>query len=199
MSHRAKPKRLIARVASFVMTLIVAAFAALAVLLVVVPRFLDGLSLTVLTGSMEPGIRPGDVVVTAGVNEGNISQLKVGDIITFLPFPDDPTLVTHRVIALTAGADGPGFVTKGDNNNSEDPWGPMTATQIRGKVVYVIPYVGYAREWAGDNAVWVVTAVGVLLIGYGLVLVLSSRGRYDAEPASDPNATNSTDLTPGRP
>ena len=193
MSRNAKsaPRGLAARVASAVVTLIVAAGAVLAVLLVAVPRFLDGLALTVLTGSMEPGIHPGDVVVTSGINESNISELKVGDVITFLPYPDDPTLVTHRIVAVSAGANGTAYVTKGDNNNSNDPWGAMTATQIRGKVVYVVPYVGFARQWAGDNAGWVVTAVGVLLIGYGLVLVLSSRRRDEDDP-------DATDLPPRR-
>jgi len=152
----------------------IAGLLALAVLLVVVPKVTGGMSLTVLTGSMEPGIAPGDMVVTKGITADNVDTLRKGDIITFLPFPDDPTLVTHRIVNVVALADGPGFVTRGDANNANDPWGPMTDTQIRGQVLYSVPKVGYLHEWVGESAPVIVAVAAGGLIVYAVVAFATS-------------------------
>jgi len=69
-------------ITSSLVTLVMLLAAGLVVALIVVPRALGGASLTVLSGSMEPGIMPGDVVVTRGVDETRMAALKVGDVIT---------------------------------------------------------------------------------------------------------------------
>jgi len=145
------------------------ALLALAIAIVVIPAFYSGTNLTVLTGSMEPGIKPGDVVVTRGIDSTNDSTLNVGDVIAFLPYPDDPTVVTHRIMGITATDGEISYVTKGDNNNSVDPWGPVEASHVRGKVMYVVPKVGYVKQWFGSHAGVAITVAGVLLIGYGVV------------------------------
>ena len=143
---------------------------ALAVSLVVMPKLMGGMSLTVLSGSMRPSIQPGDVVVTRGIEADQVVNLKVGDVITFLPFPDDPTMVTHRIVGVAvSGSGGVSYVTQGDNNNHVDDWGPVGAEQIRGQVVYKVPLVGWVREWVGSNAQWAIFAVAALLIGYGVI------------------------------
>ena len=155
-------------VSSAVGTIIVLSLAALAIVFVVVPKMTGGMTLTVLTGSMEPGIKPGDVVVDKGVT--HISDLRIGDIITFLPYPDDPTLVTHRIVGKGVSGDGEiSFVTQGDNNNAVDPWGPVLAKQIRGQHLFTVPKVGYVRQWAGDQTQVLIFGVAALLIGYGVV------------------------------
>src|SRR5690606_9993103 len=113
---------------------------ALLAALVLVPRVLGWAPLTVLTGSMEPTIPTGSQVVVAPVDD--VAALEVGDVITVMPFPDDPTLVTHRVVARTDTADGPSFVTQGDANDVADAW-EVTETQIRGEVRYWLPVAGY--------------------------------------------------------
>lgn len=158
----------------------------LAAALIVVPKATGGMSLTVLTGSMRPGIQPGDVVVVKGVDAASIQSLQVGDVITFLPFPDDPTLVTHRIVAKIAGHDGYSFITQGDANNAVDTWGPVYDYQIRGQLLFTVPKVGYAQQWIGSAKVWLPPAIGLGLIGYGVIAVLSNlrRRRPDAEPAA---------------
>jgi len=151
--------------------------AILTVALVVVPRVTGGMSLTVLTGSMRPGINPGDVVVTRGIDAQQAASLNIGDVITFLPYPDDPTLVTHRIIGKAVGASGTAFITQGDNNNSVDPWGPVHDFQVRGDVMYVVPKVGWARQWVGQAGPWLVPGAGVVLIGVGLVSLVTVRRR----------------------
>jgi len=148
--------------------------AGLAAALVVVPRALNGASLTVLSGSMEPGIKPGDIVVTRGVDEARIAKLKVGDVITFMPYPDDATLVTHRIVGLSVGVKGTSYVTQGDNNNMVDPWGPVQDYQIHGQLLYRVPLVGWARAWLGGNTNWVVLGLAAGLMIYGAVSVVSS-------------------------
>jgi len=161
-------------------TFILIVTAGLVAALVVVPKVLGGMSLTVLTGSMRPGIAPGDVVVTRGVDVASAANLRIGDIITFLPYPDDPTLVTHRIVAKSINSSGTWFTTQGDDNNTTDSWGPVGDFQVRGKLAYVVPKVGWLREWTGHVAPWLLPAVGVVLIGVGVISLVT--GRRGAEP-----------------
>ena len=67
---------------------------------------------TVLTGSMEPTINVGDLVI---VKE---SSYAINDIISY---KDGNSVVTHRIIDYSTQDNGEIFyTTKGDNNNAED-------------------------------------------------------------------------------
>lgn len=94
-------------------------------------------SYVVLSGSMEPGIAPGDAVVVRDVSP---SALHVGDIITFRrPGHDTPT--THRIVDVRQSGGQLEFRTKGDANDNADPgWTPASA--VVGRVLFVLPYVG---------------------------------------------------------
>jgi len=193
----ASGRQLVARLLTAATGLVVVVLLALAVLLEVVPRVTGGMSLTVLTGSMEPGIKHGDIVVTRGIDQAEAQSLAVGDIITFLPYPDDPTLVTHRIVSLSTGPTGTSFVTRGDNNNAVDPWGPVADYKVRGKVLYTVPKLGYAREWAGQSLRWVVPALAGLLFVYAAVTGIRSfrRPGDEPEPARRPAAGPSSPST----
>lgn len=131
-------------------------------LVVAVPAVIGASTLTVLTGSMEPTIKPGALVTVKPVDAASI---QVGDIITFRPEAGSSDLITHRVKAIEVGADGPSWVTRGDANNTDDP--PVTAAQLRGKVLYSLPFLGYARQW--------LTAAGPApLIGVAGVIVIAA-------------------------
>ena len=144
------------------------------VVVVAVPRAMGGMSLTVLSGSMEPGIKPGDMVATRAVDASNHDSLGIGSVIVFLPYPDDPTLVTHRIVAVSAEKGSVFYTTKGDNVKDVDPWGPVAASHVRGQVVYVIPKVGYLSNWITNRFPLAATIAGVVLIGYGVVVFISS-------------------------
>lgn len=148
---------------------LLAAFVALAVALVGIPAAFNGTNLTVLTGSMEPVIHPGDVVVVKRIDNTNMSELGVGDVISFLPFPDDPTVVTHRIIAVTNSAEGRSFITQGDANNQVDYWGPVLDDHVRGKLMYVVPKIGFVKQWLAQNFTGFGTIAGIGLIGAGLL------------------------------
>lgn len=73
-------------------------------------------TLTVLSASMRPTFEPGAVVV---VVPQPIREVAVGDVITYAIPVEDRRVVTHRVIEVLE----PGVVrTKGDANNTPDPW-----------------------------------------------------------------------------
>lgn len=76
---------------------------------------LDYFSLKVLSGSMEPDIKVGDVVVVKKVDG---TDVKAGDVVTYKIGND--VYVTHRVIEVVEEDGKFLFKTKGDANNKED-------------------------------------------------------------------------------
>lgn len=154
--------------------LLIAMIALLGVL-VVVPRLLGWAPLTVLSGSMEPTVPTGSQVVIA---PADVDTLEVGDVVTVMPYPDDATLVTHRIVERTEGPDGPSFTTQGDANDVVDPW-QVTETQIRGEVQYWIPWAGYvATALSGHTKALGTVVIAVSLLGYaGLQAVRALRER----------------------
>lgn len=78
------------------------------------------------------GFLRGDVLVVKGTDD-----LKVGDVIVYHIYGQDVPIV-HRIIKL----DGNLIATKGDHNDSYDPWVPV---KIHGKVVGVIPFLGWPK------------------------------------------------------
>lgn len=110
---------------------------------ITVPYLFGGKSLTVLSGSMEPNLHVGDVIV---VHEISPLSARVGDIVTFRD-PADPTrLVTHRVRSIQAVGNSVRFVTKGDANTSVENW-KISADGKIGQVRYRIPRIGYTLAW----------------------------------------------------
>lgn len=135
---------------------------ALAIALAVVPRVLGGEALTVLTGSMQPTYSPGDVVVSVPQD-----SYAVGDVVTFQPVSGDPTLITHRIVAVQLGGpEGTSYVTRGDANGADDD--PIKAEQVMGEVLYHVPYVGHLSLAAGEHRGALVGLLGAALVGYGL-------------------------------
>lgn len=94
----------------------------------------------VLTGSMEPGIMPGDIVLIRKIKEENdLYLLREGDI---LNFNRGEITITHRIIRIEKDEHGNlSFVTKGDNNKSEDQ-DSVLPNEVNGTIVNVIPKAG---------------------------------------------------------
>src|SRR3954451_10569388 len=72
----------------------------------------------VLTGSMAPTFRPGDVVVTQPVPT---RSLRVGEVVVVVP-PGEQSAFAHRIIAISGPAEHPTIRTQGDANTSPDRW-----------------------------------------------------------------------------
>lgn len=95
----------------------------------------------IATGSMEPMIKPGDVILVKRVsNMDDINALKVGDVIQF---KRDSILISHRIIEIVNDEkEGLHFETKGDNNSAVDS-DPVKPQDIKGPIVYTVPKVGW--------------------------------------------------------
>ncbi len=84
-------------------------------------------SYTVMSGSMSPALRPGDLVIVKGEE-----LIDIGDIVTV---ESGEFTYTHRVVEKL---EGDMFRLKGDANEEPDP-NPVEASQIVGKTVFIIP------------------------------------------------------------
>ncbi|MFD2841281.1 signal peptidase I [Populibacterium corticicola] len=164
------PSQLLSRILKLTL---VGFFGLLIFVLIVLPRVRGGATYTVLTGSMAPAIHPGDLVATQSVN---FEDIKVGDIVVYQLESGQPTTVTHRVTAFTWTAAGTKtLTTRGDANNVTDSL-PVRAEQIHGKVMYVVPKIGYLTNLGTARVrslLLLVTAFG--LITYGILTLAAKR------------------------
>lgn len=163
----------------------------IAVLVVVlVPQAIGAeASFVVLSGSMEPAIGAGDVVVVESTTPDRIEE---GDVITFTdgtnPDVSDRTdRVTHRVIEVNRSDDGVRFRTKGDANEDPDP-GFVTPDQLIGEVWFTVPVIGRAVVFAGSRlgTVLLVVVPGVLLVVNELYAVYRD-AEADDDTSNDEN------------
>lgn len=103
----------------------------------------------ILTGSMEPTLPVGGVVIIKPVDTSTIDR---DDIITYRL---GKSLITHRVIGVIVQSDENLFVTKGDANEDIDR-SQIPESSVVGKAIASIPYFGYL-------AAFVKTRLGLLL------------------------------------
>ena len=89
----------------------------------------------VLSGSMEPEISVGSVVISEKIDP---ETLTAGQIVTYSLEGD--TTVTHRVVSNDKI--NKQLITKGDANDVEDG-SPVSYDQVIGHAKYYLPYVGY--------------------------------------------------------
>ncbi len=152
---------------------------------VVVPRLAGGECFAVLTGSMRPAMPPGTLVVVRPVD---VDDIGLGSVITYQPRPNDPAVVTHRVVGQGFDAAGqPTFTTRGDANDANDPQ-PVRAEQVVGKRWYFVPYLGYVTALlTGAQRAAAVRIAVVGLLGYASLMFAGSlhdRVRRPREPSS---------------
>lgn len=102
-----------------------------------VPLAGDTHYLVVHSGSMEPALPVGSVVVIKPVDP---NKLQKNDIISFKH--SGPQLLTHRIIDITDE----GFMTKGDASKAADSF-IVEKEDIIGKVIFTIPYLGYLNSF----------------------------------------------------
>ncbi|MET3962858.1 signal peptidase [Marmoricola sp. OAE513] len=131
-------------------------------------------------GSMTGTYDKGSIVFEKKVP---VSELEVGDVITYLPPADSgvPTLVTHRILKMEP-AEGGGtlFTTKGDANAKPDPWHFLLLDQKQPVVEYGVPHAGWIFIALADRKVrMLVIGLPAALIALGALgqLVGGIRGR----------------------
>ncbi len=163
LSPAGKAVRFVGRSIALVV-LVVAALAAL--VLILVPLVTGSQTYTVLTNSMAPKYAPGTFMV---VKPKPFADLRVGDIITYQIESGKPAVISHRIVSVSSTQTGERvFTTKGDNNSLEDE-APVHEVQVRGKLLYAVPYVGFVANAAGQvNRGALVPIGGVALIAFGV-------------------------------
>ncbi|MDF2655345.1 MAG: peptidase signal peptidase [Bacillota bacterium] len=91
----------------------------------------------IATGSMEPMIHPGDVILVRKITD--IKEVQVGDVIQF---QRDDIRISHRIISIITKDGVPSFQTRGDNNSAIDSE-LVSPEQLRGEVINVVPHIGW--------------------------------------------------------
>ena len=150
---------------------------------VLIPRVGGATPYTILTSSMEPLNPPGTLVV---IKPTPMNKIDVGDVITYQLESGKPTVVTHRVVQVEQALNGQtSFVTKGDNNQINDA-APVLPVQVRGKLWYRVPYLGYVNNMLTGNqrqtATVIVAGSLFLYAGYMFASGLRDRNRRARPP-----------------
>ena len=117
-------------------------------------------SMIVLSGSMEPTIMKGDLIIVKKVNS---NYLKAKDIIAFRN--KDKTITSHRIIKVDKIDSKLYFKTKGDNNNTMDE-DVVVAKDIEGIYVSRIPELG-------NFLMYIQTIQGFITVTMFLLLIFS--------------------------
>jgi len=146
------------KVAKWVSVVMLVLLLAMALFVIVTPRFGWRVD-PVRSGSMQPVLKTGGIVVVKPVNAATI---KVGDIITFRS-GGAGTFITHRVIEVQETP--LTFRTKGDANKDADTF-IVPAQSVVGRAVFHMPYFGYFANFVKSRI-----GFFVLLMGTGLILI----------------------------
>lgn len=103
---------------------------------------------TVISGSMEPKYKIGDVLIAKEISP---EKIKVGDTISYLgnvnSFKDK--VVTHQVVGIEKIDGNYYFHTKGLSNIVEDPL--VSANQLYGKVIYKCTIISLVYKIVSTN------------------------------------------------
>lgn len=137
----------------------------------------------VQTGSMEPHISPGDVVVTSALDEN--LPVPVGYVVEYhspasAEPSGEPRIRLHRIV--TAVGDGT-YITAGDANADVDST-PITREQIIGQGRILIPFIGLPQLWVNTGNI---AALVVWVFGTGVAIVIvAAPPRRKKRPPADP-------------
>jgi signal peptidase len=171
-------------------TLVMVVIATLAVVVAVMSHFspagkytvLGHPVLSVLSGSMSPTIKTGDLVYDRPVTLAEAEHLRVGQIITFRATAGKT--FTHRIHAVQILDGSVVYQTKGDANNAPDQ--PLVApSQVVGLYEGKVPFGGYVLNALHKPlAVMLLVAAPLLWLLATWLFALAKEG--DAKPPAVP-------------
>lgn len=149
--------------------------------------------MVVLSGSMEPTIQTGSVIAVKPTTDPG--GYEAGDVITFHTSADPNTFITHRIIEVDgASKTGVQYVTKGDNNDAQDP-APVPAERVIAHYAdFTVPWVGYIAEFSKSRfgIVLLFIVPGVILMISQLIHVWRVMSQEDGNEASSAEVKKST-------
>ncbi|MBQ3469306.1 MAG: signal peptidase I [Bacilli bacterium] len=145
------------KIANKIFDIIFFIFLGLCLIVAVVPFVLRVHLYTIASNSMEPKMSVGDLVVTKKVE---LEDLKKQDIIAYRR---DDIVVTHRIIGINEKNNT--LITKGDNNAYADS-GEIIESQVLGKVILNIPFIGHIYSFIRIYSLWIC----IFILVFGCVL-----------------------------
>ncbi|WP_425863828.1 signal peptidase I [Arthrobacter sp. TWP1-1] len=171
--------RIIGRGVAYVL-LLIAALAAL--VMIVVPMATGSQTYTVLTSSMAPKYAPGTLLV---VKPTPFAELQVGDIITYQIESGKPGVISHRIVSVGATQAGERVLTtKGDNNSLEDAT-PVQEAQVKGKLFYAVPYVGFLANTVSQERDVIMPILAAGFIGFGALSMIKGAVEKNRKKKTD--------------
>lgn len=123
-----------------------------------VPNIFGYKPFIVLSGSMETKIRIGDLIITKIIDP---DTLKVDDVIAFRD--EENTVTTHRIIDIIDKDGTTYFVTKGDNNSSQDRY-LVKYKDVEGIYITRIPGVGQALNELSKPTTMIIVILGITIV-----------------------------------
>ena len=191
LTHEAEPRRgaRVLRIAWRVLTTTALVAGVGLAALMLIPAAL-GYERYVITGdSMSGAIDRGSLVFEEVVP---VEELEPGDVITYEPPVEQSSmgLVTHRIVDI--GVDDRGeawYRTKGDANDSVDPWRFTLEEPTQARMSFDVPYVGYAFAALSLKELRIVViGVPALLIAICLLAGLWRQAGIEARAAKEEEA-----------
>jgi signal peptidase len=147
--------------------------------LVLLPSLFGWQRYAIVSGSMTGTYDRGSLVLDEVVP---VADLRVGDVITYLPprgsGPDH--LITHRIAWIGRDASGARvYRTKGDANPVADPWTFALGQAKQARVRTGVPYAGFALMALArrDVRMWIVAAPALLIALFTLLSLWRTLGQ----------------------
>ncbi len=128
----------------------------------------------VLSGSMETEIHKGDLIVTKKVDP---ETLKVDDVIAFRDAEE--TVTTHRIIDIVEKEGETYFITKGDNNNTQDD-NLVSYSDVEGIYVFRIAGVGSMMNSLAQPTTIIILVLGITII-FAIGFSISTKKQREEE------------------
>jgi signal peptidase len=142
---------------------VVAAFVVAGLGSIVLPILVGYHARVIVTGSMEPHIHVGDIVVGHRVSP---ARVHVGDIVIFRDPGGSGRELAHRVIAVQAVGRRAAIATRGDANTTVERFSVPLSGHI-GLITYRIPALGYGLAYAAKPAARIaLVTIPALVLGF---------------------------------
>jgi signal peptidase len=158
----------------------------------------------IVTGSMEPSIVPGDIVVTAPIEP---EALRLGYVIRFKDPSHTHPYLMHRIMEIR---DDGTLITQGDANRSRDST-PVPVGNVTGVARLRVPLVGLPAMWLRNGqflqlglamltvaiAAWVLTGLRALVTTSPWADAADVSEPHGDEPPDEPTAGDPNPGVPG--
>lgn len=140
----------------------------------VVPSVFGYKPFIVLSGSMETEIFRGDLIIVKNIEP---ETLKIDDVIAFRDAEN--TVTTHRIIDIVEKDDNKYFVTKGDNNSSQDQ-NLVELKDVEGLYITKITGLGNVFNSLAKPTTIIILFL-IITLGFGIGFYTSTKKERDLE------------------